>query len=343
MITSKIYIIIILFSVSILFQCCIDDNITLPLSGDLNPTAEMLVYFEANGDFANSYEAPAVVNAEEVFANLNSYHIIDIRQPEDFAAGHIDESVNIPFIGLYNYLEQLNASTYPKIILVSKNGQSSAYFTCLLRIAGFDNVYTMNFGLAAWNEYFADEWLNVIGDDPLISNYTNNSLPKSDYTTLPEITFENPEAPIEVRISQRIQKIISEGFSVGIQSKRGLFLSESDYLVCYGISDLYYAPQHGPGHNPAAILYVPDPVFDLRSSRSLQTLPNDKSIIIFDENGQMGACMTAYLRVLGYNTKTLLFGGNQLIYNNRMLSDPDLIPFAFDMTDIKNYPYVSGD
>lgn len=343
MLTSKNYIIIVLSSVSVLFHCCIDDNITPPLTGDLNLTAEMLVYFEGNGDFANSYEAPALVNAEEVYANLNSYLIIDIRQLEDFAEGRIEESVNVPIVGLYNYFENLNTSNYPKIILISKNGQSSAYFTCLLRLAGFKNVYTMNFGLASWNEYFADEWLNAVGDDPLISNYINDPVPKNDYTTLPTIIFENPNAPLETRVLQRIKKIISEGFSEGIQYRKNLIFSVYDYLVCYGISDLYYAPQHGPGHNPAAVLYQSDPVFELRSFRSLQTLPTDNTIFIYDENGQMGACMTAYLRVLGYDAKTLLFGGNQLIYHNRMFSDADLIPFAFSIYDIKNYPYVTGE
>jgi rhodanese-related sulfurtransferase len=271
MITSKKHIIIIISSIIILFHCCIDDNITSPLTGDLNPTAEMLVYFEEQGDFVNSYQAPALVNAEEVYTNLSSYLIIDIRQSADFSVGHIDGSVNVPFNSLYNYFNNLNTTSYAKIILVSKNGQSSAYFTCLLRLAGFDNTYTMNFGLAAWNEYFADEWLNAIGNDPNISNYTNDALPKNNFTTLPEVTFENQDVSIEDRVKGRIRKIISEGFSNGIHYRNNLLLSVNDYLVCYGIGQLYYAPHYpGPGHNPAAVFYLSDPAFELRAQRSLQ-------------------------------------------------------------------------
>ena len=130
----------ILSSISLLLNYCIDDNIAPPFTGDLNPTAEMLVYFEKTGDYANSIQAPALVDAEEVYSNLNSYHIIDIRPPGDFSAGRIEQSVNVPFNELYNYFENLNTSNYPKIILVSKNGQSSAYFTSLLRLAGFENI-----------------------------------------------------------------------------------------------------------------------------------------------------------------------------------------------------------
>jgi len=38
----------------------------------------------------------------------------------------------------------------------------------------------------------------------------------------------------------------------------------------------------------------------------------------------------------------LLFGGNQLIYYS-MFNYTELIPFTFDMSDIMNYPYVTGN
>jgi hypothetical protein len=75
----------------------------------------------------------------------------------------------------------------------------------------------------------------------------------------------------------------------------------------------------------------------------LQTIPADSSVLIYDANGQLGACITAYLRVLGYDAKTLLFGGNHILYYNRITSTAPLIPFAFDVSDIKNYPYVTGN
>ncbi len=153
-----------IFGIIFFLISCIEDNITPPLTGDLNPVAEMLVYFESNGDFPNSNLAPALIEAEEVYANLNTFLIIDIRSNADFSSGHIENAVNIQIDSLFYFVETKFNSGYPKIVLISNNGQSSAYFTCLLRLAGFDNIYTMNFGMASWNEVFAVEWLSELGD-----------------------------------------------------------------------------------------------------------------------------------------------------------------------------------
>jgi hypothetical protein len=74
----------------------------------------------------------------------------------------------------------------------------------------------------------------------------------------------------------------------------------------------------------------------------LQTLPNDRPILIYSGDGQLSACMTAYLTVLGYDAKTLLFGANQLFYF-RLSTDPNLTQYAFSNADIMNYPYLTGN
>lgn len=341
--TYKKYFITLLGISFLLLNNCIDDNIIPPLSGELDSTAELLVYIEAHGDFANSHDAPALVDAEEVNANLSSYLIIDTRQRIDFLDGHIAGSLNVTPDSLYDFLENINTTNYSKIVLVSKNGQSSAYYTCLFRLAGFENIYTMNFGLAAWNYFFADEWLGALRDDAKIGDYTNDASPKSDYTSLPKINFASPESSIEERLKSRIKKIISEGFNNDSQYRTDIPTLVEDYVICYGIQELYYAPSHGPGHYPGTKLFLSDPVYEFRAYKSLQTIPADSSVLIYDANGQLGACITAYLRVLGYDAKTLLFGGNHILYYNRITSTAPLIPFAFDVSDIKNYPYVTGN
>jgi hypothetical protein len=115
------------------------------------------------------------------------------------------------------------------------------------------------------------------------------------------------------------------------------------YLICYGNMRLYYARRfviyEGLGHPPGAIYYIISPDSELRSNKYLQTLPTDKEIVIYDYNGQWSACMTAYLRVLGYNVRSLLFGANQL-FHSRMIEDPDLQEFAFTNSEINSFPYA---
>lgn len=331
-----------LFTVVIIFSGCVEDKITPPLTGELNPTAEMLVYFESNGDFVNSNSAPALIEAQEVYSNLANYLIIDLRSSADFNAGHIESAVNILNDSLYNFIKSIDASSYPKIILVSKNGQSSAYFTCLLRLAGYNNVYSMKYGMASWNQFFADDWLGALNDAGNISSYTNEDFPRNELTDLPSVTFENPGASLPDRINARIKKIIEEGFYYS----DNLPSESTHYIVCYGKMRLYYARKfiilEGRGHPHGARFYMDTPDFELKSGKYLQSLPNDQPICIYDYDGQQSACMTAYLRVLGYEAISLLFGANQLFYS-RMIDEPDLRDYAFSSLKINNFPYVIGE
>lgn len=325
-----------------LVNSCVEDNVAPPFTGQLNPAAEMLVYFESQGDFVNSNLAPALIDAQEVNSNLTNYLIIDLRSNSDFQNGHIVSAVNISSDSLWNYIKSADVSAYPKIILVSKNGQSSAYFTCLLRLAGYGNVYSMKYGMSSWNQIFATEWLGALSDAVDIAAYTNDDFPRSVLTDLPPITFENPGAPLPERINSRIKKIMSEGFYYSHTLPSG----NTNYIVCYGKMRLYYARRFltldGKGHPPGTISYLDSPDFDLRSSKYLQSLPADKPIYIYDYDGQQSACMTAYLRVLGYDASSLLFGANQLFYS-RMVDEPELREYAFTSMMINNFPFVTGD
>ena len=326
----------------IFFSSCVEDNITPPLTGELNPVAEMLVYFETQGDFVNSNLAPALIDAQDVYSNLTNYLKIDLRSNSDFTSGHVEGALNIQSDSLYNFMKSIDSGFYPKIILISQNGQSSAYFTCLLRLAGFNNVYSMKYGMASWNPFFADDWLSALGDEVNIEAYTNQDLPRDSLTDLPLVTFENSSASIADRINLRIKKIIEEGFYYS----DNLPFSVGEYIICYGKLRLFYARKfivlEGKGHPPGAFLYMDTPVFEFKSGKYLQSLPTNKSIYIYGYDGQQSACITAYLRVLGYNTTSLLFGANQLFYS-RMIDEPDLREYAFSSLKINNFSYVSGN
>ena len=47
----------------------------------------------------------------------------------------------------------------------------------------------------------------------------------------------------------------------------------------------------------------------------LTTLPTDKSIAVYCYTGQTSAFLTAYLRLLGYDAKSVLYGTNAMIYD----------------------------
>lgn len=336
----------VIFLSTLIFYGCLEDIIPPPYTGELNTTAEMLLYFESNGDFINSNSAPPLVNAVEVHNNLNDYLIIDLRTKTEFLAGHIPNSINKSFDTLYSFIEAHIDSSYSKIILVSKNGQSSAYYASLLRLAGYDKVYSLNYGIASWHIDFADGWLNAIGDAHNITTYTNYQFPKNDLSVLPQITFNNPNSSIEDNIKLRIQDIIKAGFHANREYIVDLSILIDDYLICYGKASFYGARLNGVlgglGHPVGAISYEDSPFYHFRSTNYLQTVPNNKQITVYSYNGQLSASLVAYLKVLGYTARTHLFGGNTLFYS-RMLDNPELIDYAILQSDIKNYEYITGN
>ena len=119
-----------------------------------------------------------------------------------------------------------------------------------------------------------------------------------------------------------------------------LFSNISEYYVAfYGTSDLYGSPNSIITNPQNAVLYYPfAPISDIRSSSFLQTFPTDKIIAVYSYSGHLSAMLTAYLRLLGYNAKSILFGcHNGLFYvvKNTINAGKH---YAFLGT--KNYPYV---
>jgi rhodanese-related sulfurtransferase len=343
---KEIFVLVLLAVIIIALISCIEDNISPPLTGDLNPAAELLYYFESQGDFANGNLAPGLIEPEEVFSNLNNYLLVDIRPESDFVIGHIENAVNVQTDSLFEFVEANYDSGFQKIIIICKNGFSTAYFTCLLRLADFDNVYSMDFGMASWNELFADEWLNSLSDYYGIFSWSNTPFPKNEFTALPELTFTNPGDPLDKRVKSRIKEIFDQGFKYGLNYYQTLPNFINKYPICYGKSYLYNARRDGVlaelGHPDDTRSYLDANQYEFRSSKFLQTLPTSTEIFLYDYNGQLAACMTAYLRVLGYDVRMLLFGANQLFYS-RMVDDPELNGFIFSSQKIRNYPFVSGE
>ncbi|MGE5400316.1 MAG: rhodanese-like domain-containing protein [Ignavibacteriales bacterium] len=351
----------ILFLAISLQGCLKNDLVNEPVKGAEN-TAEMLVYFESQGDYINSLETPWVIGAKEVNDNLKNYLIIDTRPAYQFFSGHVPGALNIQSEDLLNKLKGMNWQEYQKIVLISSSGQAAVYYATLLRLSGYNNVYSLKYGMAAWNRDFSDVWIQAVTNSPLMSTFTNASVHKGEMTQLPVVSFRTTSSNIKDKIEERVSDLLKLGFtdedkslnSITIESpsiRTSQVFSDTSsiagkyYLVCYGNGELYLAmgafnPYSGLGHPRQAVLYAQSS--ELRSGRELQTMPTDKAIVIYCYDGLLSAAVTAYLRVLGYDAKSMLFGANALFYS-RMLYDPVLKPHSFIASDVNSYAYETGN
>ena len=130
-----------------------------------NETALLLKDLKENGDYVNSKEFPSLIKASIVNESLGkNILVIDLRTQKDFSEGHIKGAVNKKFEDLPSYFETgIKPFEFDKIIMVSEDGQISSYATCLLRLMGYGNVYSMRWGMSAWNNKYAKEgWLKGV-------------------------------------------------------------------------------------------------------------------------------------------------------------------------------------
>jgi len=324
---------------------CLDDNVVPVVNFELDETAKILQYLESQGDVVNSEAAPWLESAANVYSDLGNYFILDIRTTNEYVQGHIENSLNISISRLYDVVDSLY-TLFPmkKIVLVSKNGQASAYFVSFLRLAGFDNIFTLNRGMAYWHIDFAGEWLQALGNsDSMFGNYEYSKLP---FSNLPKLDLPATLTTAQEKTIYKIKDLIKTGFisNVNYTTNLGTNVLNSHFVVCYGKPGLYGAPRDlgERGHPAEAVWFLNKSKFEFRSVESLQTLPANRHMVIYSGDGQLSASMVAYLRVLGYDAKTLLFGANQLFYF-RMMLDPNLVEDAFIPENIPNYPYVSGN
>ena len=328
---------------------CLKDNVT-SLQFNLQNNALMLNYFEGQGDYINSDNMPSIVTAGEIHNNLNNYLIIDVRSQADYINGHIPGAINVQNDSLIVFLNSKNnLSEFPKIVLVSKTGQAASYYTALLRLYGISNIYSLNFGIAQWNNFFSDAWQNNVQNSPMLryfeAGYT--SIPDS-INPLPEIDFTGMKGSISDKIKTRISDILQKGYKndvnyVTFDTTNILQFNGEDisnfYIICYGKQVLYYLYQ--------TISHIPDSWSfingkDLKSTEHLQNIPADKKVVIYSVSGQTSSYIAAYLRVLGYDAKSLRYGACGLFYTTLASKSDVFTPYVWLNYNIKNYNYVTG-
>lgn len=325
----------------IIFSGCLKDNPIEQLK-DMKDSEELLVYFETNGDYINNIaQMPSYVKASEVYQNLDKFLIIDIRSREKFIAGRIPNSVNVSESELFDFVSSRKDSPYTKIVIVSETGQESSYATALLRLAGFNKVFTLQWGMASWHRDFSWEWYKLVKNSIMTGSYDFINYPKPDYQSMPDIDLGS--GTTKNIVTSRIKFLLKEGFNkakIDMNDIMSTFNSQKRsldfFVICYAPTRLYNIRDNG--HPPTCVRY--EPYTDLKSSTFLQTLPSNKPIAIYDDTGEISAHVVAYLRTLGYNAYSINLGANGMIGEDQSNSTRII---RLRSSDIMNYPYHSGE
>jgi rhodanese-related sulfurtransferase len=279
-------------------------------------------------------DLPSIIAASEVqtLNATNQVYIIDIRTATDFAAGHIANAHNVAVADVLTHIKGVNLTSYSKVAVVCYTGQTAGFVTALLRIMGYDKTFSLKWGMCSWNSFFASRWNTAIASGNTLSTaFTSTVTEKGSKGSLPVITT-GKETGKEI-LEARVQALLTEGFtnaSVSIATLAGNYAGY--YIVNYWPSDQYASP----GHINGAMQYTPKT--SLKYDADLLTLPTGKPVAVYCYTGQTSAFLSAYLRLLGYDAKSVLYGTNGMIY--------DLMPGTmtkWNANQISGYTYVTGN
>lgn len=304
-----------------------DDPVTPPAN-----EAELLVQEleGAMGDYLNT-ACPAIVTADNVFQDVTGakkMYLLDIRAAADYALGHVAGAHNVAIADVFTHMQGVNVANYDKIVVICYTGQSAAWTTAMLRMKGYNNAFSMKYGMSSWHPDF-DRLSSRLKSDRLNDFVTTAAPAKPAMGSLPTIaTGKTTGAEI---LADRLAAIHAEGYSLSATDAATVFSTPDQFFVLNYWPDGDYT---GIGHIPGAYQYTPKA--DLKLATMLKTLPTNKTIAVYCYTGQTSANVAAILRVMGYDAKSLSFGTQGMIWQKMK----DAGKTAFDASvDCKGFAY----
>jgi rhodanese-related sulfurtransferase len=327
---------LILLIAGILFSCNNKIENATNTEASVANTLRLLEWFEQNGNYINSPEIPSILDAQNVWAmREENIHIIDLRKAEDFRERHIEHAVNLqPSEVLDYFISRIEPSSFKNIFLVCYDLNTSGYLAGVLRLLGYNNVYAIRFGMSGWEKETAEKfWLANIGNN-LVGKLETQGYSKNKPGDYPAIAAKK-ENGFDLAL-ERAGLALNENQEDYIITL-ATFLENPDnyYTICYWPEDKYFSN----GHLQGAVQY--EPKKSLTRDTYLNTLPADKPVVVYCYSGQHSTYVAAYLRMLGYDAKSLAYGANGFIHEVMARTEPRPSR-TFTEKLIQNLPVVKG-
>ena len=84
--------------------------------------------------------------------NQGTTLVLDVREANEYAAGHLPRARHIPLPELGNRVEEIGKYKEKPVIVTCQGGTRSGRAARLLKAAGFTAVYQLKGGIAAWQQ-----------------------------------------------------------------------------------------------------------------------------------------------------------------------------------------------
>lgn len=97
----------------------------------------------------------ADISAQQLLQRLDSNSaplILDVRQPEEYAAGHVPKAINIPHTELQKRLDELSGKQHDEIVVYCASGRRAAIAQEILVKSGFTKIIHLQGDMNGWRD-----------------------------------------------------------------------------------------------------------------------------------------------------------------------------------------------
>lgn len=301
----KYFVFILLASAMVFTSCSKDDD---------DPPTPTVTAFNIMTDYmiANNMDVDVVINGWIIDADgvnakgTDAYYIIDIRSQEVFDESRIEGAVHG---SLGTILEDAALADNP-ILVVCYTGQSASHAVIALRLSGYTDAKVLKWGMSGWNSSLSAPWNDAVGNTAVeyASSWAaapGNITSSIVFSTLPNIQSTSSDGA--TILAERVAAMIANGFS-GILNT-DVLANPTDYFI-----NNYWTEADVVEYGNIQPAYRLNP-FTL-ADETYKNLDPSKTIVSYCWTGQTSSMLTAYLHVLGYDSKSLKFGVNSMIYDD---------------------------
>lgn len=258
-------------------------------------TESVATYFNNLPVVGDSYKISEVNLKTALETNPAAYVVLDIRQADAYAKGHIKGALNIPYgPGIAQNLDKIRAAANGKTLIVAcYSGQTAGQTDTLLNLAGI-KTRSLNFGMGDTADMDQGKgWLKL--GYPVVTDPT--AMPDA-----PAVT--SPNTAIDDVVKKYFDPLPTDTYKIKSEALKPLLETQADkYLVV----DVRQAADYSLGHVPGAINipYGPDVAKNLTQ---LKQMSQGKTVIVYCYTGQTAGQVDSALNFLGIPTKSLHYG-----------------------------------
>ena len=98
----------------------------------------------------NTFKTINAKTLKQAYDNDHHLSIIDVRELDEWQSGHIEGAIHLPKDQIVDHIEQYIKDKQQPIYLHCLKGMRSAYAAQCLVNLGYQQVYSLEGGIAAW-------------------------------------------------------------------------------------------------------------------------------------------------------------------------------------------------